>query len=94
MIPRPPGDGGFLFQIPRGTPGRGILKLRIPRSPRGGGFFKATGDGISTSVPIPLTYIVIPTLNRKTYLFMSFFIIIYLHGSFNFLILQFFEHES
>ena len=47
MIPRPPGDGGFLFQIPRGTPGRGILKLRIPRGPRGGGFFKATGDGIS-----------------------------------------------
>ena len=33
IIPRPPGDGGFLFQIPRGTPGRGILKLRIPRGP-------------------------------------------------------------
>ena len=52
MIPRPPGDGGFLFQIPRGTPGRGILKLRIPRGPRGGGFFKATGDGISILEPL------------------------------------------
>ena len=36
IIPRPPGDGGFLFQIPRGTPGRGILKLRIPRGPAPG----------------------------------------------------------
>ena len=54
MIPRPPGDGGFLFQIPRGTPGRGILKLRIPRGPRGGGFFKATGDGISIKMGVKM----------------------------------------
>ena len=52
IIPRPPGDGGFLFQIPRGTPGWGILNLRIPRGPRGGGFFKDPGDGISKTAPM------------------------------------------
>ena len=42
-----PGDGGFFSEIPRGTPGRGILKLRIPRGPRGGGYFLVPGYGIS-----------------------------------------------
>ena len=43
-----PGDGGFFSEIPRGTPGRGILKLRIPRGPRGGGYFLVPGYGISS----------------------------------------------
>ena len=41
--PRPPGDGRILFQIPLGTTGRGILKLRIPRAPKVGDFLKYRG---------------------------------------------------